>query len=143
MPREHGRGNPRWPRRLLIAGFVAMVVGALDPLEGSVVILLGSALAALGARLGQSRDLAMLYGSVVLTAVGVGAMWSLSAVGGFGGSTGRTNWWWLALAPYPVGWVLGLVGVVRTLRASRPGPKARADRHFRTAVRPDRRDTGN
>jgi hypothetical protein len=46
-------------------------------------------------------------------------MWGLSAVGGFGGSTGRTLWWWLALVPYPVGWVMGLVGAVKSLRHSR------------------------
>jgi hypothetical protein len=133
----------RFARGLLIAGLVALALGALDPLEGSVIILLGTAIAALGARLAHSRHFPLLLGSFAMTAIGVGSMWALSAVGGFGGNTGRTTWWWLALAPYPVGWVLGLVGVVRTLRASRPGPQARADRHFRTGVRPDRRDGAN
>jgi hypothetical protein len=108
-----------WPRRLLIAGMVAMVAGALDPLEGSVVILLGSVLAAVGARLGRSRHRVLLYWSLILVSVGVGVMWGISAVGGFGGNTGRTLWWWLALVPYPVGWVMGLVGVVKSLRGSR------------------------
>lgn len=108
-----------WPRRLLIAGLIAMVVGALDPLEGSSVILLGTVLAAIGARLGHGRYRTLLYWSAILVSVGVGFMWGLSAVGGFGGSTGRALWWWLALVPYPVGWVLGLVGVVKCLRSSR------------------------
>lgn len=112
--------TPRpWPRRLLIAGMVAMVAGALDPLEGSVVILLGSVLAAIGARLGRSRHRVLLYWSLILVSAGVGVMWGISAVGGFGGNTGRTLWWWLALVPYPVGWVMGLVGVVKSLRGSR------------------------
>ncbi|MCC7043658.1 MAG: hypothetical protein IT183_07345 [Acidobacteria bacterium] len=108
-----------WPRRLLVAGLVAMVLGALDPLEGSPVILLGSVLAAAGARLGQRPYRRLLAWACLLVAIGVGAMWGLSAVGGFGGNTGRTLWWWLALVPYPVGWVMGLVGVVKTLRSSR------------------------
>jgi hypothetical protein len=108
-----------WPRRVLFAGLVALVVGALDPLEGSPVVLLGSVLAAAGARLGQRPYRRLLAWSCLLVAAGVGAMWGLSAVGGFGGSTGRTLWWWLALVPYPVGWVMGLVGVVKSLRSSR------------------------
>jgi hypothetical protein len=109
----------RWPRRLLLAGLVAMVLGAVDPLEGSPVILLGSMLAAGGARLGQAPHRKLLAWSCLLIAIGVGFMWGLSAVGGFGGSTGRTLWWWLALVPYPVGWVMGLVGAVKSLRRSR------------------------
>ena len=37
-----------WSRILVIVGSIAMLVGALDPMEGSVVILPGSGLVALG-----------------------------------------------------------------------------------------------
>ena len=40
-------------RILLIIGTVAMVAGILDPLEGSVIILAGGGLVALGTRLGN------------------------------------------------------------------------------------------
>ncbi len=106
----------RWSRILVIVGLVAMVIGAIDPLEGSLVILPGSGLVALGALLGNSRHRALLSWSFVLVAVGVGALWGLSALGGFGGSSGRSNWWGLVLLPYPVGWIMGLVGVIRRLR---------------------------
>lgn len=33
----------RWPRRLVSAGLIAMLTGILDPIEGSVVILAGTA----------------------------------------------------------------------------------------------------
>jgi hypothetical protein len=108
--------QPPWPRRLLVAGLVGMVIGALDPLEGSIVILGGTLVAGVGATLAGSRHRRSLHLALALVAIGVGAMWGLSAVGGFGGSTGRTLWWWAAIVPYPVGWVLGLVSAVRALR---------------------------
>ena len=44
-----------WSRILIMVGSVAMLVGALDPMEGSVIILPGSGLVALGTFLGQSE----------------------------------------------------------------------------------------
>jgi hypothetical protein len=105
-----------WSRILVIMGLIAMVIGAIDPLEGSLVILPGTGLVALGALLGSSRHRILLYWSFFLVAVGVGALWGLSALGGFGGNSGRSNWWGLVLLPYPVGWVMGLVGAIRRLR---------------------------
>jgi len=106
----------RWSRILGIAGLIAMLVGAIDPLEGSVVILAGVALAALGARIGASRHRRLLYWALGLTAAGVGAMWGLSVIGGIGGNTGRSIWWALVILPYPVGWVLGIVGALKRFR---------------------------
>ena len=109
---------PRTPRILIIAGLVTMVIGLIDPLEGSLVILPGTGLAALGARLGRTPHRALLYWGFALVTVGVAAVWGMSAMGGIGGSTGRSMWWALILLPYPVGWVLGLVGAVRALRTA-------------------------
>jgi hypothetical protein len=39
-----------WPRALLIVGLTGMLLGAIDPLEGSLIILPGSGLVALGGR---------------------------------------------------------------------------------------------
>ncbi len=111
--------SDRWSRILAIAGLVATLVGALDPLEGSIVILAGTALLALAAWIGASRHRRLLYWSFTLVAVGVGALWGMSALGGVGGSTGRSMWWLLAVAPYPVGWVMALVGAIRRLREPR------------------------
>jgi MYXO-CTERM domain-containing protein len=116
----------RWPRILVIVGLVAMVAGALDPLEGSIVIVAGAALAALGALLGRSRRRALLSWAFVLVGVGVGTMWVLSAYGGLGGDTGRSLWWALVLLPYPVGWVMGLVGTVKSLREGVAGAASSA-----------------
>lgn len=115
-----------WPRVLLVLGLAGMLFGAIDPLEGSLVILPATGLVALGAHLGKSRWRALLYWALALVAVGVGAMWILSAFGGLGGSTGRSNWWALLLSPYAVGWIMGLVGAFLALIES-----------FKRPARPD------
>ena len=109
----------RWSRILVVVGLVAILVGAADPLEGSLVILPGTGLLALAAWLGHSRNRRLLYWAFALVAVGVGEVWGLSAVGGLGGSTGRSMWWAILLLPYPVGWVMALVGAIRRLREAR------------------------
>ena len=106
----------RWSHILVIVGLVATLVGAIDPLEGSLLILPGTGLLALGAWLGNSQHRSLLYWAFALVAVGVGEVWGLSAVGGLGGSTGRSMWWTIFLLPYPVGWVMALVGAIRRLR---------------------------
>ena len=113
--------STRWPwsRIVSVVGLVAIVVGAIDPLEGSLLILPGTFLLALGAWLGHSRHRRLLYWAFALVALGVGLLWGISAVGGFGGSTGRSMWWALLLLPYPVGWVMALVGAIRHWREAR------------------------
>ena len=114
-----------WSRILKVVGGIAMMLGTLDPLEGSLLILPGSGLVALGALLGGQDRRTVLYWtwSFILIAVGVGAMFALSAVGGIGGQTGRSMWWGLLVLPYPVGWLMaltgGLVGLVRVFRGRR------------------------
>ena len=107
----------RWSRILCIAGMVVMVVGCIDPLEGSLLILPGTLLVALAAFLGGSRHLNLACWAFGLTAVGVGILFGLSALGGVGGETGRSMWWMLVVLPYPVGAIMALVGSVRILRA--------------------------
>lgn len=96
-----------------------MLAGALDPLEGSVVILGGSALAAAGAFAGNSRHYRLQVTAFVLIAIGVAALFGLSAVGGVGGNTGRSIWWLAICVSYPAGWVIGLVGTIAALREPR------------------------
>jgi hypothetical protein len=117
-----------WSRILVLVGLIAMVIGALDPLEGSLVILPGIGLVALGAVRGDNRHRTLLLWSLGLVAVGVAAMVGLSAVGGVGGNSGHSNWWAVAILPYPVGWIMGLIGAIRSLRdtsrpSALPGPR--------------------
>ena len=99
-----------------------MLLGAIDPLEGSVVILAGSALVLVGYFLGQVDRQSRLYWTVtfLLIAVGVGAMFALSAIGGIGGNSGHSMWWGVLVLPYPVGWIMGIVSLmVRLIRSIR------------------------
>ena len=106
----------RWAQILCIIGMAAMVIGCVDPLEGSLLILPGSALVALSAFLGRSRHLEIACWAFALTAVGVGILFGLSALGGVGGETGMSVAWLLVVLPYPVGAIMALVTGVRLLR---------------------------
>jgi len=113
--------NPRslWSRVLVIIGSIAMLVGVLDPLEGSLAILIGSGLVALGTFLGQASRQMLVYWIIIfsLITIGVGAMFALSAAGGIGGTSGHSLWWGVLVLPYPVGWVMGIVSLlVRLVR---------------------------
>lgn len=113
-----------WPKILLIIGFIGMLIGMIDPLEGSVVILAGSFMLAISAFLGKSKRSLMLYISFGLIAVGVGLLFFISSLGGVGGNSGRSNWWLLTVAPYPAGWILGIIGTILMLRdRSKEGDK--------------------
>ena len=102
-----------WSRILMLVGSIAMLLGAVDPMEGSIVILPGSGLVALGVFLGhgERRVIAYRLSVFILIAIGVGAMWVLSWLGGFGGKSGRSMWWGVLVLPYLVGWSMGIWGL--------------------------------
>jgi len=106
-----------WSRILVALGGIAMLLGTLDPLEGSLLILPGSGMVALGMFLGngERRRLRYWFWVFVLIAVGVGALFGLSAVGGIGGKSGHSMWWGLLMLPYPVGWIMALAGAISAL----------------------------
>ena len=114
-----------WSRILKVVGGILMLVGTLDPMEGSLLILSGSGLVALGTFLGKSERRVIRYWSWVfaLIAVGVGALFALSAIGGIGGTSGHSMWWGLLILPYPAGWLLavagGVAGLARYFKARR------------------------
>ena len=103
-----------WSRILGIVGGIAMLLGSLDPLEGSLLILPGSGLVAVAVHLSGKDHRTVLYWTWVfgLIAVGVGALFGLSAVGGIGGQSGHSPWWGVLLLPYAVGWLMALAGAV-------------------------------
>ena len=106
-----------WSRILLILGGIAMLLGAVDPLEGSLLILPGSGLVTLGMFLGRRERRTKIYWLwvFILIAVGVGAMFVLSAFGGIGGSSGHSMWWGILILPYPVGWLMALASAISAL----------------------------
>jgi hypothetical protein len=108
LPRIRRRGRP-----LSWIALALLVLGALDPMEGSVVIAAGAVLAACAGVLTGSRHRGLLLPGAVLVSVGVAALWGLSALGGIGGTTGRSLWWALLLVPYPIGWIVVLTGTFK------------------------------
>ncbi|MEY4006951.1 MAG: hypothetical protein RLZZ221_3047 [Verrucomicrobiota bacterium] len=82
-------------RVLSMLGGIGLLAGAVDPLEGSFVILAGSALLWGGEvmKVPERRQLGLWTSVFVRIAVGVGVMFGLSAAGGIGGGSGR-SWWW-------------------------------------------------
>jgi purine-cytosine permease-like protein len=116
-----------WSRILIIVGSIAMLVGVLDPLEGSVVILAGSALVTLGMFFGQVGRRLLTYWILIfiLIAFGVGVMFAFSAFGGIGGTSGHSLWWGVLILPYPVGWIMGIINLLfRLVRSVRHHPVA-------------------
>jgi len=91
-------------------------------MEGSVLILFGSGLVALGMYSGGQDRGTVFYWvwTFLLILVGVTALFGLSAVGGIGGKSGRSMWWGVLMLPYPLGWLLavagGVAGLVRVSR---------------------------
>ncbi len=104
-------------RILKVVGCIAMMLGTLDPLEGSLLILPGSGMVALGVYLGgkDRRTVWYWFWVFILIGVGVGALFGLSAVGGIGGKSGHSVWWGVLLLPYAAGWLMALVGGVVAL----------------------------
>ena len=105
-------GRQTWSRILIIVGGIAMLVGAVNPVAGALVVLGGSGLYALGAFLGQSerRLLAYRVSVFLLITIGMAATLALTSAGGFGGHSGRSMWWGLLVLPIPIGWSMGIWG---------------------------------
>lgn len=96
----------KWTKVFYIIGVVALIIGVLDPLEGSVVIGFGSALIALTTYLEHKLRWKIYLFAFILILIGVFFMFYFSSLGGFGGES-KLSWWWIALIiPYPVGWIL-------------------------------------
>jgi hypothetical protein len=106
-----------WSQILIGFGSVCILVGSIDPMEGSLLILPGSGLVALGTYLGKCDRKIIRYWvtAFVLIALGVGELWELSAFGGFGGKSGHSMWWGVLVLPYVAGWVMALALIVTTL----------------------------
>ncbi len=101
-----------WSRILSIVGGIAMLVGAVDPIEGSLLIVPGSGLVAVGTYVGHGERRLVTYRVLVfiLIAIGVGAMWGIGAAGELGGPAGHSYWWAVLILPYLVGWSMGIWG---------------------------------
>ncbi len=93
-------------KRLWIIGQIACLGGAIDPLEGSLLIAAGAVLLAAISRMRKDIGSGRILVAAAMIVFGVAAMWYVSSLGGF---DPKTDWWWLAaIFPYPAGWLMML-----------------------------------
>jgi hypothetical protein len=94
-----------WTRIAKYLGLFVFIIGTIDPLEGSVLILTGSFLFALSAYFSGDRHFKYFLTYFLLMTFGVIFLFYLSSLGGFGDQ--HLSWWWATLIlPYPVSWLL-------------------------------------
>jgi uncharacterized membrane protein len=99
----------QWIKILNIIGIIAIIIGVVDPLEGSVLILAGSAAISFSTFVNKDRHWKLFLTSFLMIIVGVFFLFYLSALGGFGGNSSLSWWWGLLIIPYPAGWLLSIV----------------------------------
>jgi hypothetical protein len=104
----------RW---LPLGAVILTLAGALDPLEGFPIVLIGGVLTLMAALQAQGRNLRLAIWGLGLAATGSAAMVALSLAGGVGPAAGRSEWWLAVVAPYPVGVALFLAADILILRA--------------------------
>jgi hypothetical protein len=99
----------KWPRIVYIIGIIALVIGMLDPLEGSVVITAGSMLIALSTYYIRDRHWKIFLVSMIMIAIGVSFLFYFSSLGGFGDKSTLSWWWGTLILPYPAGWLISII----------------------------------
>ena len=101
-----------WPRGMIVCGLIALVVGGIDPMEGALAILPGSALVALGTFLAGSdpKLVAFRLRMLLMIAFGIAALAGMTYLGGIGGDTGYSLWWGFLVLPYLIGWSMSVWG---------------------------------
>ncbi len=95
----------KWFKFFFILGVILLILGAIDPLEGSAVILLGSLTLAVTSHFLLDRHKQYFAFASICIAFGVISMFILTALGGFGGKSQISWWWGLFILPYPLGWL--------------------------------------
>lgn len=94
-------------------GVTLLLGGILDPLEGSVVVILGSVAVVLALYLKKEILWRKLFFASLLLTLGIGMMFLLSSLGGIGGKSPYSIWLGLLILPYPVGWIVSVVLLIR------------------------------
>jgi hypothetical protein len=93
---------------LFIIGVVALCTGALDPMEGSVLITAGSLLMTVAGFLKRDRHRKLFLIFSLSIIFGVFFLFYLSSFGGFGKDA--LSWWWgILLLPYPLAWLATII----------------------------------
>lgn len=103
---------PRY-RVLRVLAVALLLLGALDPMEGSVLIAAGSILLAIHVHLSNDIRKRLFITASVMIITGVLFLFFFSSLGGFG--KGHLSWWWgLFVLPYPTGWLITVISLLDT-----------------------------
>ena len=98
-------------RVVYLLGVIAVLLGTLDPIEGSVLIAGGSLLLAFAAHKRNDRYRRFFLAGSIMIIIGVAALFYVSSLGGF---DPRSEWWWfIPIAPYPLGWLMVIILLIR------------------------------
>lgn len=100
------KDKAKWARIIYVIGIIALIIGAIDPLDGSVLIMAGSALLALSAYVTTDRHSKIFTASLLLIVFGVAFLFYFTSLGGFGGDSKLSWWWGLLILPFPIGWLM-------------------------------------
>ena len=118
------KNKAKWTRIIYIVGVIALIIGAIDPLEGSVVIIAGSALLALSAYATSDRHTKIFTTSLIMIVIGVAFLFYFSSLGGFGGTSILSWWWGLLILPFPIGWLSIIIVLIRRVIENKKLKKA-------------------
>lgn len=92
-----------------ITGVFMVLLGVIDPLRGSILVLLGSGLLAFVTHLFPDPHARYYRIAAVLILIGVLALWVLTSLGGFGEGGDLSYGLGVLILPYPIGWLILLV----------------------------------
>ena len=98
-----------WKRILHLAAVALFIIGTIDPLEGSVLIMAGSILLAALGFFDNKQNWKFIFSASILIIIGVFFLFYLSSLGGFGGNSTLSWWYGLLILPYPIGWLCFLI----------------------------------
>lgn len=104
-----------WIRYAFIFGVIALLTGVIDPLEGSLLISIGSITLTISTYLNNDPHWKVFLVACIMIITGVSFLFYLSSLGGFGGNSSRSWWWGLLIAPYPLGWLLSVIILILRL----------------------------
>ncbi|MBK9285264.1 MAG: hypothetical protein IPM51_13265 [Sphingobacteriaceae bacterium] len=95
---------PSWIKWLKYLGVFTVIFGALDPMEGSILITIGAGLLFLHAKLMHASNFKIYFILFLSILFGVAALFIISSFGGLGPQN-LNMWWGLLILPYPLGWL--------------------------------------
>lgn len=101
------KSKVKWTSMIFIIGIIALIIGAFDPLEGSIIIAAGSILITLSTFYTHDRHHKLFLTSAIMIIFGVCCMFYISYLGGY---DPKREWWWnVLILPYPVGWLISVI----------------------------------